>query len=114
MSGGWTHAETKALNGLLFQAVRQRMITTWQKIATPLIRIESLLPNCSFEHAQCALNSHCHECEFNANSMLIDARYHVNRPLTFLGWFEVSKVMECLGWTQVLKRSGVHKIRYVE
>ena len=68
-----TRRNTKALKGLHFQAVRQRVIFTWQGVATPLIRIESLLPNCSSERAQCALNSHHHECEFHTNSMRIDA-----------------------------------------
>ena len=80
MSGGWTHTKTKALKGLQFQAVCQRVLITRQIIATPLIRIELLLPYSSFEHAQCALNSHCRECEFNTNSMHIDARYHLNGP----------------------------------
>ena len=60
--------------------VRQCVIITCPKIASPLIRMESLLSNCSCECAQCALNSHCHECEFNASSMRIDSRYHVNGP----------------------------------
>ena len=80
MFGGWTHTETKALKGLHFQAVRQCVIISWQRIATPLVCIQSFLSNRSFERSQCALNSYCHECEFNTNSMRIDTRYHVNGP----------------------------------
>ena len=80
MSRGRTHVEIRGLKGLHFQAVHQRVVITWQKIATLLLQIKSILPNCSFERAQCALYSHCHECEFNPNSMRIEARYHVNGP----------------------------------
>ena len=62
ISGGWTHAETKVLKGFHFQAVCQRVLITWQRIATPLIHIESLLSDDLFEFA---LNSHRHEYEFN-------------------------------------------------